>query len=370
MTVNLNNMMPNEHLRELCVAGLAKRYENSPLFETALLRLGDELGVIAKIGIANEFLKIVNLFRFVNEQGIYSTARGSFAGSMVSYSLNFSLVCPLEFDLLFERFLHESRSAPPFVEFDFDAERFDEVRDYLSPQELADTTSLPLSIHGSQQLTILSRTINIIQKRSGCHVDPYLFPLDDEDTYDLLKQGAITETPLFEDKGMRELLMRIKPEHFRDIIAAIALYRPGPIELGMVDQYIDVKHNRRQAIYLHPAIQEFLEETNGVMIYQEQMMRILNRLGNISLADSYEYIKTICKKQREKIVHYRNDFIEGTGANGLDKKQAAEVFEEIEKFAQYGFCKSHSTAYARVLYMLTYIKAHYPKEFTAAQNAA
>ena len=158
----------------------------------------------------------------------------------------------------------------------------------------------------------------------------------------------------------------MKPDHFRDIIATNALYRPGPLEGGLVDDYIEVKHGRKQAYYPHPVMREVLDETHGVMVFQEQVMRILNLLGGINLADAYSCIKAISKKKLEMIAKFREAFIEGARDKGLEKKKAEELFSQIEKFAGYGFNKSHSTAYALIAYQTAYLKAHYPVEFMAA----
>ncbi len=158
----------------------------------------------------------------------------------------------------------------------------------------------------------------------------------------------------------------MKPDHFRDIIATNALYRPGPLEGGLVDDYIEVKHGRKQAYYPHPVMKEVLEETHGVMVFQEQVMRILNLLGGIELADAYSCIKAISKKKLETIAKFREAFIDGAREKGLEKRKAEELFSQIEKFAGYGFNKSHSTAYALIAYQTAYLKAHYPVEFMAA----
>ncbi len=169
-----------------------------------------------------------------------------------------------------------------------------------------------------------------------------------------------------ESGGIRDLLQRMKPDHFRDIIATNALYRPGPLEGGMVDDYVQVKHGRKQPEYKHPVLREILEETHGVMVYQEQVMRIINRLGGIELPSAYSCIKAISKKILEKIAKFREEFVAGAVAKGLSKHEATELFGLIEKFAGYGFNKSHSTAYALIIYQTAYLKAHYPVEFMAA----
>src|SRR5690606_20411979 len=156
------------------------------------------------------------------------------------------------------------------------------------------------------------------------------------------------------------------PASFRDIIATNAPYRPGPLEGGMVDQYIEVTNGRRPAEYPHAVMEEVLSETHGVMVYQEQVMRILNRLGGIELSSSYTCIKAISKKKLPMIAKFREEFLKGAQEKGLDKKRAEELFGMIEKFAGYGFNKSHSTAYALIAYMTAYLKAHYSVEFMAA----
>jgi DNA polymerase-3 subunit alpha len=188
----------------------------------------------------------------------------------------------------------------------------------------------------------------------------------EKQTFALLQRGETKGIFQLESGGIRDLLQRMKPDHFRDIIATNALYRPGPLEGGMVDDYVQVKHGRKQAEYMHPDMKEVLEETHGVMVYQEQVMRILNRLGGIELPDAYSCIKAISKKKLETIAKFREKFVAGGVERGLSQRQAIELFELIEKFAGYGFNKSHSTAYALIAYMTAYLKAHYSVEFMAA----
>jgi DNA polymerase-3 subunit alpha len=169
-----------------------------------------------------------------------------------------------------------------------------------------------------------------------------------------------------ESGGIRDLLQRMKPDHFLDIIATNALYRPGPLKGGMVDEYVDVKHGRKQPEYKHPVLEEILAETNGVMVYQEQVMRILNRLGGIPLASAYTCIKAISKKKEAIINSNQEAFIEGSIKAGLTKKEAEDIWSLIIQFAGYGFNKSHSTAYGFIAYQTAFLKAHYPVEFMAA----
>ena len=147
----------------------------------------------------------------------------------------------------------------------------------------------------------------------------------------------------------------MKPDHFLDIIATAALYRPGPLEGGMVDQYIDVKHGRKEPEYKIELMREILEETHGVMVYQEQVMRILNRVGKIPLASAYTCIKAISKKKEKLIAQNYEGYMKGAVEQGLSKKDAQELWDMILKFAGYGFNKSHSTAYALIAYQTAYL---------------
>jgi DNA polymerase-3 subunit alpha len=225
---------------------------------------------------------------------------------------------------------------------------------------------LKMDFLGLRNLTILAKAVELIEQSRGERVNPHEFPLDDPQTFALLCRGETKGIFQLESGGIRDLLQRMKPDHFRDIIATNALYRPGPLEGGMVDEYIEVKHGRKNAFYPHPVMKDVLEETHGVMVFQEQVMQILNLLGGIGLADAYSCIKAISKKKLSIIAKFREDFIDGARQRGLDKKRAEELFGQIEKFAGYGFNKSHSTAYALIAYQTAYLKAHYPVEFMAA----
>jgi DNA polymerase-3 subunit alpha len=225
---------------------------------------------------------------------------------------------------------------------------------------------LKMDFLGLRNLTILAKAVELVEQSRGEKIDPHQFPLDDAETFALLCRGETKGIFQLESGGIRDLLQRMKPDHFRDIIATNALYRPGPLEGGMVDDYIEVKHGRKPAEYPHPVMKEVLEETHGVMVFQEQVMRILNLLGGIELADAYSCIKAISKKKLAIIAKFREEFIDGARQRGLDKRKAEDLFSQIEKFAGYGFNKSHSTAYALIAYQTAYLKAHYPVEFMAA----
>ncbi len=489
------------YLRELCEAGVRERYaedarrwqkidpQSGVLADDVRQRLERELEVIEKLGFCDYFLIVWDFVRYAMDHGIPCTARGSGVGSLVCYALHISHVCPLQYDLLFERFLDENRREAPDIDIDFCKDRRGEVIQYVKDKygeanvaqigtfgtlaaraairDVGRTLGMPIfrvdqivamvpdqlgielkdaleqsdelrktyesdgEIHelidlamkveglarnvgthaaavviaekpvdqyvplqyvkgktevitqwamgdveragllkmdflGLRNLTILAKAVELVQQSRGERIDPHKFPLDDAKTFAVFCRGETKGIFQFESGGIRDLLQRMKPDHFRDIIATNALYRPGPLEGGLVDDYIEVKHGRKQAYYPHPVMREVLEETHGVMVFQEQVMRILNLLGGIKLADAYTCIKAISKKKLEMIAKFREAFIEGAREKGLEKKKAEELFSQIEKFAGYGFNKSHSTAYALIAYQTAYLKAHYPVEFMAA----
>ncbi|HEX3149869.1 MAG TPA: DNA polymerase III subunit alpha [Gemmataceae bacterium] len=246
---------------------------------------------------------------------------------------------------------------------------------------------LKMDFLGLRTLSLVDATIQLIKKTRGTKearaklppddlkrleflesidYDLNKLPLDDVETFKLLTRGDAKGVFQFESEGIRELLKRMKPDHIRDIVACTALYRPGPLEGGMVDEYIECKHGRRKPSYPHPVMEEVLGETYGVMVYQEAIMRILNRLGGIELSSAYACIKAISKKKGDIIDARRAEFVKGAGERGLGEDKAQEIFELIVKFGGYGFNKSHSAAYAHISYHTAYLKRHFTAEFMAA----
>ncbi|HMP01450.1 MAG TPA: DNA polymerase III subunit alpha, partial [Gemmatales bacterium] len=489
------------YLRELCETGLKERYGTKPP-ANAKERLELELGIINRLGFASYFLIVHDFVRFARERGIPAGARGSACGSLVSYVLHLSHVCPLEYDLLFERFLDPQRAEAPDIDIDFCQARREEVIQYVKEkygegsvaqiatfgtlgakaairdvgrvlgidlarvnqlaklipaappgitlddalkmvpdlrqqyerdpqvQELIDiarklegnnrnvgthaagvviadgpitdyvpvqkviskgdrgengeskgeaqiTTQwtmedlekvglLKMDFLGLRNLTLLSHAVRLIKETQGVEVDLQKLPLDDRKTYELFQAGQTQGVFQFESEGIRNLLRSLKPDNIRDIIASNALYRPGPLQGGMVDAYINRKHGREEPTYAHAVMAEVLAETYGVMVYQEQIMRLLNRLGGIELSSAYACIKAISKKKTEIIDARRADFVKGSVERGVSAEVAREIFEQIVVFGGYGFNKSHSTAYAHIAYFTAYLKAHYPAEFMAA----
>jgi DNA polymerase-3 subunit alpha len=247
----------------------------------------------------------------------------------------------------------------------------DKDKDIISTQwEMGDVEKaglLKMDFLGLRNLTSLEAAVRLINARHPDRpIDLNQLPLDDEATYKLLQRGEAKGIFQLDGAGIRDLLVKMKPDRFADLIAILALYRPGPLNGGMVDEYVDVKHRRKQPTYQHPVMKEVLEETYGVMVYQEQVMRILNRLGGIELSQAYACIKAISKKKTDVITQGRLQFLQGAVERGLDEKRADEIFGLIEFFGGYGFNKSHTTAYALVAYQTAYLKAHHPTEFMAA----
>jgi DNA polymerase-3 subunit alpha len=488
---------PEDYLRELCEKGLKERYGETPP-TAARERLEHELNIICRMGFAGYFLIVSDFVRFAVEQGIPCSARGSGCGAIVSYVLKLSHVDPLEYDLLFERFLDPNRSEAPDIDIDFCQERREEVIAYVkrkygeasvaqiatfgtlaaraaikdvgrvlevplervtqltnmvpkqlhitldealeqSPElrqayqsepvvrqlidiarklegtnrnagthaagvviangpitdyvpvlrvvrkdedggkqgEAAVTTQwvmgdlekvgmLKMDFLGLRTLTLLDAAVRLIAKTRGQKIDLHKLPLDDPRTYALLQRGDAKGVFQFESDGIRELLKRLRPDSIRDLIACNALYRPGPLGGGMVDAYINRKHGREKPVYEHPVMEEVLAETHGVLCYQEQIMRILNKLGGIELSSAYACIKAISKKKQEIIDQRRADFVAGAVQRGVERKTAEEIFGLIVYFGGYGFNKSHSAAYAMLGYQTAYLKAHYTPEFMAA----
>ena len=254
------------------------------------------------------------------------------------------------------------------VPLQIDPKTPDVVRTQWEMGDVEKAGLLKMDFLGLRNLTSLEMAIRMIEARhpGKLPADLNKLPLDDPETYALLQRGEAKGVFQLDGAGIRDLLIKMRADRFADIIAILALYRPGPLNGGMVDEYVDVKRGRKQPTYAHPVMKDILEETYGVMVYQEQVMRILNRLGGIELSQAYACIKAISKKKMETIAQGRKQFCDGAVERGLDRKKAEEIFGLIEFFGGYGFNKSHTCAYALVSYQTAWLKAHYPSEFMAA----
>ncbi|MBI5375607.1 MAG: DNA polymerase III subunit alpha [Candidatus Schekmanbacteria bacterium] len=222
---------------------------------------------------------------------------------------------------------------------------------------------LNLDFLGLKVLTVLHKAVTLIKKTRGIDLQLVLIPLDDADVYIFLSEGNTTGIFQLESFGMRDLLRKIKPSVFEDIAALIAIYRPGPLESGIVDDFIEVKHGRKQPKYEHPLLADILKETYGVILYQEQIMKIANVLSGFSLAEANIFRKTLAKKDPAPISAQANKFVDGAVAKGIRKEVAQSIFNLLEKASGYSFNRSHSVAYAMLTYRTAYLKVHYPQEF-------
>ena len=218
---------------------------------------------------------------------------------------------------------------------------------------------------GLKTLTVIEKTLKYI-KDNGKKLSLTDIPFDDQRTYDLLSSGNTTGIFQLESAGMRDLLVRISPNRFEDLIAIVALYRPGPMGSGMIDDFIKRKKGKIPVRYNLPQLKEILDETYGIILYQEQVMRIANKLASFSMGQADILRKAMGKKKPEEMEKQKEAFIEGSKKNGIPEKKANKIFDLMAYFAEYGFNKSHSTAYAYLAYQTAYLKAHFPVEFMAA----
>jgi DNA polymerase-3 subunit alpha len=208
--------------------------------------------------------------------------------------------------------------------------------------------------------------VRLVEEDHGVRLDLGKLPLDDAPTYALMTRGETQGVFQLESGGMRELLTRLKPDTFEDVIAVLALYRPGPLGSGMVDMFVRRKHGEEPVQYPHEATKPVLEPTYGVIVYQEQVMQISNLVGGFSMSEADNLRKAMGKKKPEVMAKFKDQFVAGAKGLAYGEKFARDLFETMEYFAGYGFNKSHSTAYALVTYQTAWMKAHYPVEFTAA----
>jgi len=242
----------------------------------------------------------------------------------------------------------------------------DEISSQYSMNDLEKIGLLKMDFLGLRNLTMIQDTLNLVKRLHGTELDIMDLPMDDRPSFDLLSRGQTLGIFQLESSGMRELLRKLKPETFGDIIAVLALYRPGPLGSGMVDDFIERKHGRIPIKYPLPQLEEILKETYGVIIYQEQVMQISNVLAGYSLGEADILRKAMGKKKPDEMAKQRKHFLEGAKKKNIAETKAEEIFNLMEYFAGYGFNKSHTAAYALITYQTSYLKAHYSVEFMAA----
>src|SRR5947209_95114 len=405
------------YFNEVAPAGLERRLKAAaPLFAAKKKkhepqeyhdRLQSEIDVIMSMGFPGYFLVVWDFIKYAKDHGIpVGPGRGSGAGSLVAYSMGITDVDPLDYDLLFERFLNPERISMPDIDIDFCMNRRGEVIDYVRrkygadkvaqiitfgtmaaksvvrdvgrvlglPYTLVDKVAktiptgpdvtLPMAAKESQAL--IDDAIKSAKAVEGVTIDIADLPLDDPEVFRLFQEGRTKGVFQFESGGMVDVLRKSRPTQFEDLAALNALYRPGALDAGMVDVYVKVKTGAQKPRYLVPIMKELLEETYGVIVYQEQILQIARTIAGYSLGHADLLRKAMGKKDAAVMAAERGKFVEGAEANGYDKKKANEIFDYIEPFARYGFNKSHSVAYALVAYQTAWLKVHYPRHFMAA----
>ena len=225
---------------------------------------------------------------------------------------------------------------------------------------------LKMDFLGLRNLTVLDDTRKSIERTGETPPDLDTLPLDDEAAYAMLQRGQTAGVFQLEGSGIRDMLVRLEPQQFEDLIAVLALYRPGPLESGMAESYIKRKHGQEKVDYPHEKLQDVLDDSYGLPIYQDQLLRMARVMAGFSYAEADTLRKAIGKKKKKLMAQMRAKFIDGCVDNGIEQKTAEKLFEDIEKFARYGFVKAHSTAYALISYWTAYLKAHYPTHYMAA----
>jgi len=240
------------------------------------------------------------------------------------------------------------------------------VTTQYAKEQVEECGLVKMDLLGLSTLSIIDDAVENIRDSRGETVDIEQIPLDDPATYAMLGEGESQAVFQLESDGMRRILRDLHPERFEDIIALVALYRPGPLGSGMVDDFINGKHGAKKVKYIHPSLEGITKETYGVILYQEQVMQIVRALGGFSLGKADMIRRAMGKKKMEMINEAKEDFVSGCLNNGIDRAKAEEIFELLKKFGEYGFNKSHSAAYALVSYRTAWLKANYKPEFMAA----
>lgn len=489
---------PESYLRKLCEEGLQRHYGARASDAKVRERLEYELSVIHQMGFDAYFLIVWDLCKYAREHNVWYNARGSAAGSMVAFTLDITLLEPINHGLIFERFLNPSRISMPDIDLDFQddkramimeycAQRYGEdkvaqiitfgtmgakgsIRDVgrvmdipLSevdrvskafpgipgkPMSLAEAatedeafkaiynesdyihdlidtaskmegavrnagthaagvviTDIPLveyaPLHrptsgsedspiktvtqfemnivdkmgllkvdflGLSTLTIMQRACDFIHERHNIDLNLHNIPLDDPETYDFIGHGHTAGVFQLEGNGMTRYLLQMKPQNLDNIIAMVALFRPGPMEF--IPSYIKRMHNEEEVSYRHPMMEEDFKDTYGIPIYQEQLMFAAMHIANYTASEADELRKAISKKKAEEIQKHKKKFSEGASKNGVPKDIAVAIFEDWENFARYGFNKSHAADYGVIAVETAYLKTHYTVEYMTALLSA
>ena len=477
----------DEYLRNICYVNLKNLYGDN-LINEIKERLEYELSVISKMGYSGYFIVVWDFISYAKRRGIpVGPGRGSAAGSLVSYCLGITMIDPIQYNLLFERFLNPERISMPDIDIDICRERREELIDYVvhkygrervahiitfgrmkakaairdvgrvldidlpkidklaklvpaniplektlkenveiaklytsdielqkvidmsirienkvrhvsthaagmlitkenldesvpiyldekegviatqyQMKELEELGLLKIDFLGLKNLSNIQRAIDYIKQYRNIDIDLYKIPLDDKKVFSMLAAGDTVGVFQMEAEGFKKVLRRLKPDKFEDIVAMLSLYRPGPLQSGMVDDFIKRKNGLEEIAYPHKNLEIILKETYGVILYQEQVMKIASYMANYSLGESDLLRRAMGKKNFAIMRENREKFVNRSVENGYTREKAEEIFDLIDKFAGYGFNKSHSVAYAMVSYWTAYLKANYPLFYYAA----
>ncbi|MBL8050420.1 MAG: DNA polymerase III subunit alpha, partial [Anaerolineales bacterium] len=485
------------YLRELCEAGAKKRYQGDANSSKVRERLDYELRVVHEMGFDAYFLIVWDLCRFARDHGIWYNARGSAAGSIIAYTLEITMVDPLEHNLIFERFLNPGRISMPDIDLDFRDDRRSEMLEYCANKYGADkvaqiitfgtmgakaairdvarvmeiplpevdrvaklvpfaankgsgmeeamavrefkeiydnnpqmrevidvaikmegtvrnagthaagvvisdkpiTEYLPLhrptsnseetpiksvtqfemgvleslgmlkvDFLGLITLTVMARACDLIYKRHGIKYDLTNIPVDDPKSFELMGAGQTAGVFQVEGGGMTRYLVQMKPKNLDNIIAMVALYRPGP--MAFIPDYISRMHGTQAVKYRHPSMEKIFSDTYGIPIYQEQLMQAAVDLAGYTPSESDELRKAISKKKKEDIDKHRSKFVKGAVAKGMDESTANDIYSDWEEFARYGFNKSHAADYGVIAVQTAFLKSKYPAEYMTALMSA
>jgi DNA polymerase III subunit alpha len=452
-------------------------------------RLNSEMEMIVRMGFAGYFLIVWDFIKYARDHGIpVGPGRGSAAGSLVAYCLRITDIDPLQYSLLFERFLNPERITLPDIDIDFCIRGRGQVIDYvrekygrenvaqiitfatlgakaavrdagrgldvpygecdriakmipaepdmtvakaiqtvpalrqlvekderikvlldvsrrlegltrhasvhaagvvISPRpiveyaplgrtrdneivtqyamdEIGSIGLLKMDFLGLKTLTLIHDCVSRIREDEGIEIDIETLPLDDEATYAIFASARTAGVFQFESSGMQDILRKLKPDRFDDLVAMNALFRPGPIGSGMIDDYIERRHGRKKVEHIVPQLEEILGITYGVIVYQEQVMQIASRLAGFTLGEADILRRAMGKKKKDVMSAQREKFVRGCKAHRISEKDAGRIFDLMEYFAGYGFNKAHSTAYALIAYRTAWLKAHQPRHFMAA----
>ncbi|SPD72222.1 DNA polymerase III subunit alpha [uncultured Desulfobacterium sp.] len=242
----------------------------------------------------------------------------------------------------------------------------DEIMTQFTMDRIEQLGLIKFDFLGLKTLTVIRNALDLIKETTGTDIDIDKISLTDPATYQLISEGKTTGIFQLESSGMKDTLRKLRPEIFEDLIAMVALYRPGPLGSNMVDDFIAGKHDEGKIRYFLPMLKPILKETYGVIVYQEQVMKIAQVLAKYTMAEADELRKAVGKKKPEVMARHQARFVNGAKENGVDAKMAEALFSLIEKFGGYGFNKSHSAAYALIAYQTAFLKAHYPVQFMAA----